>query len=34
MDAGGMLLFMIEQVFLPIGEVWSMYNEMPINNAH
>ena len=25
-DARRMLLFMIEQVFLPLGEVWSMHN--------
>ena len=25
-DAGRMLLFMVEQVFLLMGEVWSMHN--------
>ena len=25
-DARGMLFFMVEQVFLQVGEVWSMHN--------
>ena len=25
-DARGMLLFMVEEAFLPVGEIWSMHD--------